>query len=139
MTALGSIAFTVPGPAVPERKRSRVINGHAGRSDTREAKEYKALVRYCAGRAMAGEPPLEGPLALEVTVYRLKPKSAPKRVTYPITRPDCSNYLKLLEDACNKIVWRDDAQLVDVSIHKRFDRAAWVDIRVEAFESREAI
>jgi len=139
MTDLGSVAFTVPGPAVPERKRSRVIAGRAGRSDTSEAKQYKALVRYCAGQAMNGRPPLEGPLALDVTVYRLKPKSTPKRVTYPITRPDCSNYLKLLEDACNKLIWHDDAQLVDVSIHKRFDRAAWVEIRVETIESREAI
>jgi len=128
------ITFTVPGPATPERKRSRVVNGHAGRSDTPEAKSYKNHVKACAAAAMDGRAPLEGPLALEVTVYRLRPKSAPKRVTLPITKPDCSNYLKLLEDACNALVWRDDAQLVDVTIRKRFGETARVEMQVRAAE-----
>lgn len=130
------VFIEIPGPAVPERKRSRVVNGHAGRSDTPEAKSYKNHVKACAAAAMAGRPPLEGPLALEVGVIRLRPKSC-KRVLFPVTRPDCSNYLKILEDACNGIVWRDDAQLVSVRIRKLFGDRAVVVMAVETVQTQE--
>ena len=122
-----TVSFVVPGPAVPERKRQ--FGRH--RCDTREAADYKTLLRYHAGIAMAGRPPLEGPLALTLTVVRVRPKSLPKRVTYPITRPDLSNQLKLVEDAFNKVLWGDDAQLVEILVTKGFGDAEGIGVTVE--------
>ena len=57
----------------------------------------------------------EGPLTVCVTCIFEAPKSMPKklrRVLQPrATRPDCSNLLKLVEDAANGILWRDDSQI----------------------------
>ena len=65
--------------------------------------------------------PLEGPLEVCIVVCLLKPKSAPKRRTvWPISRPDVDNYAKLVLDALNGILWRDDSQVVDLRVLKAF-------------------
>jgi Holliday junction resolvase RusA-like endonuclease len=34
-------------------------------------------------------------------------------ITYPITRPDIDNFVKVIFDALNKIVFEDDSQIVE--------------------------
>lgn len=60
------------------------------------------------------------PLKLEAIFYRLKPRTTPKKVLYPVTRPDISNYLKTLEDALEKFAYQNDSQIVDLVAKKRF-------------------
>ncbi len=60
------------------------------------------------------------PLRLTATFYRARPKSLPKRVQYPVSRPDLDNYQKLLSDALNHFVYAEDSQIIDLDIHKRF-------------------
>jgi Holliday junction resolvase RusA-like endonuclease len=38
----------------------------------------------------------------------------------PITRPDLLKLTRLLEDACSGIIWRDDAQISDELLMKRY-------------------
>ena len=64
--------------------------------------------------------PTAKPLNLTVQARRQRPKSTPKRVKYPITRPDASNYLKLIEDALNGLVWLDDSQVVRIFAGKEY-------------------
>lgn len=54
--------------------------------------------------------PLEGPLAMRTIFYLERPKSV-KRL-YPTVKPDLSNYLKLIEDAMNGVVYKDDSQII---------------------------
>lgn len=89
----------------------------------------EAWVRHCAVQAV-GSPCLEGPLSLVMNVTVGIPASWSKRkqadalagLVRPTGRPDCDNQLKLASDALNGIVWKDDAQLVDVTIVKRYGR-----------------
>lgn len=60
------------------------------------------------------------PLRLEATFYRPRPKSLPKRVTMPVSRPDWDNYAKLLTDALEKYLYPSDAQITTCLIRKRF-------------------
>jgi len=60
------------------------------------------------------------PLSLSATFYIARPKSAPKRVTMPTTRPDADNLGKMLLDALNGFAFHDDAQLTSVLFRKRF-------------------
>ena len=56
------------------------------------------------------------------------PKSKPKRwiadallgLLFPVKKPDADNFAKSALDACNKVVWVDDAQVVDLHVFKRF-------------------
>ena len=65
--------------------------------------------------------PYEGPVELRVSVFLLKPKSKPKtRPCFPTSKPDWDNYGKLVSDALNGIVWRDDAQVTRATVDKRY-------------------
>lgn len=65
----------------------------------------------------ASPPCFEGPVILDIHVCCARPKSAKKR-KYPTVKPDLSNVLKLIEDACNGILFKDDSQVVSVTIRK---------------------
>ena len=64
-------------------------------------------------------PPSEAALTAVIWVYLEKPKSAKGRV-FPTTRPDWDNYGKLVTDALNAILWKDDSFIVTGVVHKRF-------------------
>ncbi len=76
-----------------------------------EARAYKRKVGLTVQST-----PLDGPLAIEVHVYR------------PRKAGDLDNTLKVLCDALNGIAWRDDSQVVEIHAYRGDDKA---DPRVE--------
>lgn len=64
-------------------------------------------------------PYFTGALAFQVVAIFRRPKSAPHR-EFPTVKPDGSNILKLVEDACNGVLWADDSQIVDSRIVKNY-------------------
>jgi len=71
------------------------------------------------------------PLRLEATFYRDRPKHLPKRVTMPVTRPDYDNYAKLLTDALEKFVYKNDSQICTALIKKRFGSPPRIELTIE--------
>lgn len=62
---------------------------------------------------------IEGPVELHVTAWLLKPKSKPrKRPCWPTSKPDWDNQGKLVSDALNGVLWRDDSQVVRCVVQK---------------------
>jgi Holliday junction resolvase RusA-like endonuclease len=79
---------------------------------------------------------LQGPLNISVLVFRSRPKSAPKRVKFPTTRPDLDNYLKLLFDAMNSVVFLDDAQIISIHAAKGFSQEKiGIEVNIEEVET----
>ena len=111
-----AISFVIPG--VPRGKQVARVTRFGNYTPKQTANELEA-VRYIASAAMQGRPPLEGPLELRMCAYRPVPASWSSKereralagLVLPISRPDGSNYQKLLEDGCNHIVWHDDSQI----------------------------
>lgn len=71
--------------------------------------------------------PLEGPLELSVWFSFRYPRSWPKAARQAVEdggepwytgKPDLDNLVKLVKDAGNGILWRDDAQVVVLEAHK---------------------
>lgn len=70
----------------------------------------------------------EGPLALELVICEQRPaghwtsrgalSAAGRRAPFPARKPDLDNQIKLVGDALNGCLWRDDAQLVEVVARK---------------------
>lgn len=113
-------------PVAKGRPRLTVVNGH-GRAytpaKTRTAEqEIQWLIReqVIGAAGLRSEFPQLIPLRLKATFYRRRPLHLPKRITMPITRPDLTNYLKLLEDAINHYVIADDSQITAIYAKKRF-------------------
>ena len=107
------VEFTVPGNPVPKaRPRVTMKAGQKPRAYTpKRTKFWESQVQDAAKAAMQGRNPLEGPLGVELWLYR-----SDKR------RVDADNMEKAILDACNKIVWLDDCQVVNMNRYKRYDR-----------------
>jgi Holliday junction resolvase RusA-like endonuclease len=52
-----------------------------------------------------------GPVALGVMAYFPYPGSGKPENTYKSSKPDLNNIIKTIEDALNKIAWKDDSQV----------------------------
>jgi Holliday junction resolvase RusA-like endonuclease len=72
--------------------------------------------------------PVTGEVHLDLDVYRPIPKATPKYkkllmeagVIRPIIKPDTDNYIKLLSDTLNNILFKDDAQIVSEPVDKYY-------------------
>jgi Holliday junction resolvase RusA-like endonuclease len=82
----------------------------------------KQGIAFLVKKAMAGNPPLDGPLFLQADFYFKTPKkNHDKLIDTPYCRtPDIDNCLKLLLDSCNNIAFLDDSQICYLQSSKRF-------------------
>lgn len=129
------ITIHIPGVPVPKaRPRATSIGGRPTLYTPAATRAYEQAVKLCARTAMAKAPPLEGAVLLVALITVPVPESWPKarraeaiagRV-WPTSRPDRDNYIKALQDGCNGIVWRDDAQSVAGLEVKRYGEAPGV-------------
>jgi Holliday junction resolvase RusA-like endonuclease len=122
-----SVTFTVPGEPVAKARARVFFNKRADRvmaiTPTKTA-TFEQYVKLIAADYFTT--PFLCPLVMTVTVFKGTPKSLSKKlkvqaeegILRPTTKPDCSNFLKSVEDALNGIAYRDDSQLVSVHVHK---------------------
>lgn len=107
------VAFVVPGAPVPFARSGGGKN--TPRFTPARQRNGMASIRLFASRAMGDRPPMEGPIRLMVVATYLKPASwsrgKAERNRFKVSKPDIDNVVKLVKDACNKIVWVDDAQV----------------------------
>ena len=98
---------------------------------------YEERLAWAAQIVMAGRPLLEGPLTVAVLAFMEIPASKPARwkdaaiagSIRPTTKPDVDNIAKIL-DGLNRIVWRDDAQIVHLAVTKRYSHRPRLEISV---------
>lgn len=97
-------------PVEPKpQARPRFGGGHA--YEPSAIRTYKTAVGFAARSAMAGVEPMTAPIAVVVKCYRnFKPASR--------RYGDADNLLKAVLDALNRVVWRDDAQVVRATVEK---------------------
>lgn len=120
--------FVAMEPVAQGRPRFTQFANHTKAYDPQKSRDAKSYIRLAASEAMGQEAPLEGALRLLIVTQRPTPKSASQRkiremlsgIIMPTTKPDVSNYQKLVEDALNGVVWRDDSQLVDCRSIKKY-------------------
>lgn len=104
----------------------------ASSSDTnkRAQTSWATAVGSAAKAALAGYPPIDGPVSLRVAFYVPRPKST--RRDRPTVKPDLDKLLRATLDALTGIAFGDDAQVVVVSASKDYADAAgpgaWVEV-----------
>lgn len=103
----------------------------------RNLKTWQTLVAGAASRAIAERPDfaiMSGAVRLTIAFYLPRPKSLAKNVTAHTKKPDCSKLLRSTEDALTGVVYRDDAQIIEIHASKAYTGASappHVRIRVE--------
>lgn len=79
----------------------------------------KRKVGYFFKKAMAGQPPYKGPIALIIRLYFRPPLN--NKHFHKISKGDVDNYAKFYMDCMTDAgVWIDDAQVFDLHVTKYF-------------------
>lgn len=135
------IQFTIPGHTqAQERPRFSRAGKGVRTHDAPKSRAYKELVKLVAWQNKPLEP-LQGALKLEVDVYLVPPKkyhTKPKQALIasgelrPTTKPDTDNLVKGIKDGMSKIIWVDDAQIVELVVRKFYDMQPRAEVKVEA-------
>lgn len=141
------IQFTIPGqPVAKGRPRFARRGANVVAYTPAKTASYENLVALTAQVAMAGRAPSERPLQLDVVIGLQVPASwSNKRRALAVEgairatkKPDADNILKGIKDGCNGIVWRDDAQVVLITVRKDYAESPGVAIMVKELDGQAA-
>lgn len=120
-----AIRFEVAGKPVPWARSGG--NGKV-RFTPAKVRHNQNYIKMLAAEAMKGRPPMDGPLRLSMAAVLPVPSSWTKKKQaqalnkeiFPTGKPDLDNLVKSVKDACNQIVYVDDAQVVFSSQGKSY-------------------
>lgn len=85
--------------------------------------DWRADIAHAAQEAADGDFVPRGVPVTVHAIFRLqRPKSAPKRVLSPTTKPDGDKLARSLFDALTGVLFADDSQVVKFSVEKRYAR-----------------
>jgi Holliday junction resolvase RusA-like endonuclease len=126
--------FTIPGPPVG-KARPRVTRWGAHTEEKTVLYENLVKLSY---QEQCGEY-TEKPLKVYIEVYYDIPKSTPKKnimpmldkLIRPCKKPDCDNIAKIILDALNGIAYKDDTQVVKLTVAKYYSEKAEVMVTIK--------
>jgi Holliday junction resolvase RusA-like endonuclease len=123
------IEFYIYGVPVPEGRARFTKTGRAYTPEkTRAFKNQVQLAALSATIEAAMFGPLSGALRMTLDFTLPIPPSWTKRkqdqasaqLLRPTGKPDCDNLAKAVMDGCNGVMYFDDAQIVALSVRKRY-------------------
>lgn len=135
------VEFVIPGAPVGKGRPRFAKRGNFVTTYTPEkTASYENLVKLKAEEAMAGRPVIDGPVQVFVWLWvsppaswsQKKQRAALEHQTFPTSKPDIDNVIKGIFDAMNEIVWKDDKQVVNLSVFKRYGESARARVTVMA-------
>ncbi|MFZ3181650.1 MAG: RusA family crossover junction endodeoxyribonuclease [Methylocystis silviterrae] len=133
------IAFTIPGEPIAFARSGG--NGKV-RFTPKRQRDFMALVKLAAHKAMRDTPPLAGPIELTIRATYLVPSSWPKKraanARWRTSKPDADNIAKIVSDAINEIAFADDAQVASLIVQKRYGPLAGVTVTVAPLDEGSA-
>src|SRR5229473_352426 len=140
-----TIHIMIPGPVAPFQKKTATWHSKDGqRSGTLAYNagsyaKWKDYARMVAAQAVGDRIPFQGPVEVEIRIYREIPASISKRnreralagTLRPITTPDLDNNMKAIADSVlTGVVIRDDKFIVSAQLGKWYSDKPRVEIVV---------
>jgi len=138
-----SLSFTVPGKPVG-KGRPRFSNGRAYTDQKTKEYEEEIAWRFMTARRSkmlrpeTWETVRLAPVAITITAFYPVPKSDSKKTRAeklenyirPTVKPDVDNVAKAILDGLNGLAYKDDAQVFQLVIMKRFAENPRVDVAI---------
>jgi len=136
------ITFEVPGPAVGKKLKAFIIGKYAKIiNEPKKTKPYMDLVRTIAKLNAPLEPWLGAvAISIEYIIEPTKGWKAEKKALalsgklYATVKPDGDNVSKSVCDALSQVIYKDDCQIVQYVITKRYGAVAKTVVTIEALE-----
>lgn len=123
--------LVIPITPVPWNVQHKVAWANDGRPFVRAyspaaMRQYQKQVRAF----VSGFPKTPGPVAVRLLFKLPRPKSVTR--AFPCVKPDLGNLEKCFSDACNGILWEDDARTCNLSSWKRYvEGDEWPCVQIE--------
>ena len=149
MSELELVVYGLAQPAgsknIGRTKAGRSFIYDSADKGDRRGKQWRERVAQEAGQAMNGRPLLAGALLIRARFYMPRPKGhygtgrnadrlKPSAPMYPTTKPDATKLFRGVEDALRGVVFRDDGQVVEQHVSKRYGEPARAEISVVKVE-----
>lgn len=128
---MSEIVFTIPGEPIPWA-RARISKSGIFFTPPKQ-KRYMNAIKLLAKSSMRGKKPLKGALHVKIYAVFKTPKSKTKG-GWKTSRGDIDNFQKICLDACNKIIWDDDAQVCDIQASKIYGNNPGITIYVKQLD-----
>lgn len=135
-----TIVFNVPGECRGKmRPKATVFGGHARVYTPNKQIEYENWVRQCFHTQHPDHKPFDGEVRVNICCYMAIPKSTSKKKAElmkageinPTKKPDTDNIAKSILDSLNTLAFKDDSQVVRLSVCKRYDQNPSVHIEMK--------
>lgn len=131
---IGPITITLVGEP---RGKGRPRFGNGRTYTDVKTRRYEDVLRLAAQSQMGCRPPLDGPVIVDVEARMPVPASWSRKKQVaalageiaPTSKPDIDNIIKSL-DALNKVVFRDDKQIVRATVRKIYHEQPALIIRI---------
>ena len=137
--------FEIVGAPVGKRRpKFSTVHGYAQAVKPKEDAIYENLVKITFAAAKRDDYDLyEKALRVEIEAFFGIPKSFSKKRAAeateghicPLTKPDADNIAKIICDALNGVAYKDDTQIVELKIIKRYAAEPSVRVKIEQFDS----
>lgn len=139
--------FTIPGNPMG-KQRARTGQGYSYTPD--KTKHYETLVKELYTNNFGSYQLMQGPVSVIMHAYFSRPKShygtgkneltlKPSAPTWHTSKPDSDNIEKIILDALNGFAYKDDSQVCELTICKRYiDNHAmpYTSVRLTPLEDR---
>jgi Holliday junction resolvase RusA-like endonuclease len=143
---MSAVTFTIPGQPVAKGRPKFARRGNSVTAYTPvKTVSYENLVKMQADAAMGGRSPIAGATNVDISLFVTPPASwslkkqraALAGEIFPTSKPDMDNVVKGIFDAMNDIVWRDDKQVVDLVVRKRYAETSMARVIVRELSSED--
>ena len=120
-----AIEFVVSVEPIPQpRVKARRIGARGIQIYTPQNASIRAYKAAIAQSAMEAAPqikePAEGPLEVFLEFFMERPSTRMGEGEFHAIRPDIDNLVKAVLDSLNGLFWKDDGQIVDLIVRKRW-------------------
>ncbi len=138
------VTFLVEGEPQGKGRHRTTKTGHT--YTPQKTVLYENWIKTCY-LSRVGEKVLQGPLKATIEAYYTIPKSKSKNIKEqmrkniirPQKKPDSDNVAKAVLDSLNGIAYKDDAQVVDLFVHKYYADSGFIKVILEEIEPIENI
>ena len=132
-----SYLFVTRIPMDPQAREEPIFSRKTGRPYTPpKTRNSQSRIKFFISRSrLPTDKQILGPVGVEVVFWLRRPKSRPfAKFNYPDVRPDLDNYTKTVGDCLNNLVIKDDGQICDYQLKKRYadDCDPGIDIKIWA-------
>ena len=131
--------FEIPGkPAGKGRPRFARMGKYTKTYSDKNTVNYEIFVKECFHIAYPDHVPLTGYIKMLVVAYFPIPVSLSKKKTeqslsgviLPDKKPDADNIVKIIADSLNEIAYKDDKQIVNLSVGKLYSHRPRVSVEI---------